>query len=272
MIFSDFSIQELSRVLGVSKYFRQRILKSIKPARTLFIKPVQPKEFCEMKTGTDPRFYLFASERLPVIVNKPSLHSQMIVQPHPILQSFNAEPATGLLIRRNVLGTVPPDTLLSQPPLPVAFVRHGQSKTHTRRPEWLTAGAVLEELDKINSEYDADAKKPPNERILNGPFYNSRLGVDMRGAIRAESLNVAIARNAQMVKQLYARKDGMHVDVFDLNKRQLLQREHAVNEAGFRRWMKSFHDYNNKLVMKGEAPVDKADFEYNMLRLKISRL
>lgn len=220
MILSHLSTRDLTRALTVSKHWHNVILdpKSRDLRRILFLEPAEATEYLDVRNYFYPRHYKGKRDGYPAIVHEPSDGSKLIVEVHPVLLPHCGRYNTTRIYMRHVhlgdLRSVPPSTYLSQPPLEQINLNSSTGTLSTvQAAGGVTFGALLEDL----------ATRVPDFRISSV------------GAVSMVVEDIEIARTAQAMDQLCAKKETMRPEVFRYNRSRIWQGRPAVHEAEYER-------------------------------------
>lgn len=197
MILGNLSTRDVTRTLSISKQWHGAILSSPKLRRILFLSCALEKDHF---TFTHPRDSI--------------QHSALVVQPHPVLlkewdRGYRQCVRIGW-IHIDELNTVPPSTLLFQPPLTEIMVLHRLRWVTIRQNEGVTFGTVVETLETMRAIDEEETFKDPAYCLnhFNLPLYGDRctyFSIEADGALSATSAFAQAAFEARAYEQYLAK-------------------------------------------------------------------
>lgn len=175
MILSNLQIKDLTRALQVSKYWYNVINEVVALKRVLFLAPDHsPRDHLNWKHDREGRILGYPGGYVPVIRRKPSTGSKVVVQTHPALR-LSAEQRTCIYAVHSYpsLKTIPPCTLLSQPPLMAVSISFETLTTTVKRKEGVTIGDVLVGMQTVVARDLAYREKHGTPMPYSYPFDNA---------------------------------------------------------------------------------------------------
>lgn len=182
------------------------ILGSAKLRCKFFLEPAPGKEYLQWPELVDLcRYGQYPVRLQPTLIHQPTERSVPIVQLHPVLLKHPTFGSMWMLsIHRDELVSVPPPTLLSQPPTMTVNLGHRLLPGITLHcPSGVTFGGVIEALDFMRTFDDTRYTTDPDryrrnhgEYILAYPGYFTHCSISTSETVADESSVVERARKS----------------------------------------------------------------------------
>lgn len=157
-ILSYLSIKELTRIFTVSKHWHQVIHNSPELRRKLFLDATQKREYLERRYTRSNTYTHGLYEVQSFITKQRGQFSRLIIEPHPALlheHDHIGDECIVITARRlshNKIKSVPPSTLLFQPPVEAIDLDFYGCTLPMSRTNGVTFGLLVDELEgKVRS-------------------------------------------------------------------------------------------------------------------------